>query len=672
MRKFMKNSIAVGLSLATMVGSAMPVMAATQYSDSTASNVADLSVGEDSVQKRTTKYKEYNADTSATTSVYITQASEFSVTVPVVAIISGTKDTADDLYKGYVRYSVSGNISADETINVQPDAKFKMSQKGKNDIDCAVTGVNDAKTTFTYADGIRKNQSKNADYVLSTADMTAGSWNGSYNTTISLTAGMVYYSTLEKAIEDANNNSTANADVKSANISDAEVSMYLSDGVAYINLLKDVTLDDQQMLSVPSNVNLNGYTLTSNTTTKVNMLFAEDSTVMNGKLILNDKGTGIASQNGLTLTNVDVTVNDEVKSGAVFGLDAPSGDLAIQYSTITANGANSGTMCAVRVRGTGANYTVKGCEITSTNNGDCYGYYAQTKDKATITQNDTTIIAKTLSAADCNATALRIRNTVSSTTRNEATITNCKYYATTSVKTKYASGAVMLDNSNAQIDGITADIGNSIQSVIDKANLSENDFSFDNNNKDAKMYGIFATASNVVINDKAARTYVRGSNAGIIVTGDSNAELNGGIYTSSEHGGAYIANGSDNTFVANGCRFDNDMSTFSTVKKDGVMYGTEDSVYGLISFGGLYAFSSAGHITLNDCIVNGGYNGLRIKYKDSTSVNLAINNTKVSGTANALNIDGGTVTIGKGTTTKYGNAEIMSEDNHNPTISDNR
>ena len=92
----------------------------------------------------------------------------------------------------------------------------------------------------------------------------------------------------------------------------------------------------------------------------------------------------------------------------------------------------------------------------------------------------------------------------------------------------------------------------------------------------------------------------------------------------------------------------------------------------MISFGGLYAFSSAGHITLNDCIVNGGYNGLRIKYKDSTSVNLAINNTKVSGTANALNIDGGTVTIGKGTTTKYGNAEIMSEDNHNPTISDNR
>ena len=185
MRKFIKNSIAVGLSRATMVGSAMPVMAASKYADSTASVAEDHSLGADTTQDKKTEYAQYDADTNASTEVYVTQASKFSVTVPVVAIISGTKDTTDNLYKGYVRYSVSGNIAADEYVAITPDASFKMSQTGKNDIDCTVNGVGDEKAHFIY-DDLKNGNTDKADYVLSTADMTAGSWNGSYNTNIVL------------------------------------------------------------------------------------------------------------------------------------------------------------------------------------------------------------------------------------------------------------------------------------------------------------------------------------------------------------------------------------------------------------------------------------------------------------------------------------------------------
>lgn len=54
MRKFIKNSIAVGLSLATIVGSAMPVMAATKYADTTASVAEDHSLGADTTQDKKT------------------------------------------------------------------------------------------------------------------------------------------------------------------------------------------------------------------------------------------------------------------------------------------------------------------------------------------------------------------------------------------------------------------------------------------------------------------------------------------------------------------------------------------------------------------------------------------------------------------------------------------
>ena len=119
-KKIIKTAISA-LTVATMVTTslpALPVYAANiskasnldGYADSTASNASDLSVGEDTSQGISTKYKEFAVapDDPVTqtykTDVYVTQSTEFSVVAPVIAVMSGTKDKADNLYKGYVRY----------------------------------------------------------------------------------------------------------------------------------------------------------------------------------------------------------------------------------------------------------------------------------------------------------------------------------------------------------------------------------------------------------------------------------------------------------------------------------------------------------------------------------------------------------------------------------------
>ena len=259
------------------------------YADSTASNASDLSVGEDTSQGISTKYKEFAVapDDPVTqtykTDVYVTQSTEFSVVAPVIAVMSGTKDKADNLYKGYVRYSVSGNIASDQAVIVEPDSSFKLAQSGKNDIDCTVTGVNNAKTSFTYADGLRKDNSLTSDYVLSTSDMTAGKWNGTYHTNISLSTEYVYYSSVERAANDANNLTNENADIARSNIENAEAALTFEDNKAKIMLFRNA--EDVEEIDL-----------------------TQDTTIdMNAKSINFASGKGFSTNNNLTL--YDGTIN---------------------------------------------------------------------------------------------------------------------------------------------------------------------------------------------------------------------------------------------------------------------------------------------------------------------------------------------------------------------------
>lgn len=149
-------------------------------------------VGKDTNQSKQSKYSQYQEDTKASTDVYVTQTSTFSVTAPVIAVISGTADSNGN-YTGDVKYSVKGNIASNEIVTIKPDTSFALSQNGKSDIDCTVSAKDGgtAKTEFKYSDGLRANKELSQDYTLSTKDITAGSWHGKYNTNISLDTNVI-------------------------------------------------------------------------------------------------------------------------------------------------------------------------------------------------------------------------------------------------------------------------------------------------------------------------------------------------------------------------------------------------------------------------------------------------------------------------------------------------
>lgn len=194
----MKNLTYFGLAAAMVLTT--PVFAASSLKDSIGSvNGSDngTSVGVDASQGQKTTYSNaITADTNDTCNVYATQASTFSVVIPKTIVLTGTKDTANS---GSYVVTVKGNIAGTEVVNVTPDATFKMSQAGKEDITATVTQT---KTKFQVAEAEAKEQDatkKGATvYGLDNAsgatqsgtieveNLTAGSWTGSFKFNIGL------------------------------------------------------------------------------------------------------------------------------------------------------------------------------------------------------------------------------------------------------------------------------------------------------------------------------------------------------------------------------------------------------------------------------------------------------------------------------------------------------
>ena len=263
--KFIKLT-AICMMIITTLSISTPAMAATEYMNSTGSVVEDVTStikhGEDKNQKEQSKYAQYTSDSSSTTDVYVSQASTFSVTAPVVAILNGQPDTNGN-YTGDIKYSVKGNIAADEMINVEPESSFQLIQSGKENVDCSVISkdTTTTKTNFTYADGLRAEKELSQEYTITTKDITAGSWHGSLKTNISLSSGEKYYSSIDKAVNDANNLTTQNADISVSDVNNAEASLFLSDNKSYITLMKDTTSIGDLLMNNDTSLDLHNNTL---------------------------------------------------------------------------------------------------------------------------------------------------------------------------------------------------------------------------------------------------------------------------------------------------------------------------------------------------------------------------------------------------------------------------
>ena len=250
MNKKLSKVLAVGLSVLTVASTAVPAFAATNYKDSTASIVEDINggdvVGKDENQSATSKYAEYSDDTAASTDVYVSQKSTFSVVAPVVAVLNGK---AGEVNSGDVRYKVFGNIAADEKIVVEPDTSFALHQDGKKDITCTIEGKGGIpQTEFTYLDGVRPDEADalTQDYTITAQNLTAGSWSGSFNTNISLEQSpLPGYTTLYEYDLSATENDNVKAYymVPNENTSPIEVQTTSDDSsvTANANLLSSVT-----------------------------------------------------------------------------------------------------------------------------------------------------------------------------------------------------------------------------------------------------------------------------------------------------------------------------------------------------------------------------------------------------------------------------------------------
>lgn len=324
---------------------ATPTLANTQYKNSIGSVKEDISsaekVGDDESQNEITKYKKFSEDSKSLTDVYLTQTSTFSVTAPVIAIIGGNTDNSGN-YTGDVKYSVKGNIAANEKVVVSPDMSFKLSQVGKNDIDCTVKSKSDnAKTEFTYADGMRRNNELSQEYTLSTKDITAGSWHGSYNTNIYLTGNDVYYSSIERAVEDANGLTVDNADVSTQDSETAKASVFIENGKAYVTLMSDISDANTINFSNDTILDLHGHKLSFSNGNYVK--YDKNLTIRNGKIEVFDSKYGIYSPNkdNDTKLNIDdVTIYQNISENintTSFGIVAHShkvnaNDLAIIQS----------------------------------------------------------------------------------------------------------------------------------------------------------------------------------------------------------------------------------------------------------------------------------------------------------------------------------------------------
>lgn len=167
----MKKIISCSLALSMVLGTVVPVNA-TELVNSVGSVQEDITnetkVGQDTTQGKQSEYHgKITADTTETTNVYATIASVFEVIIPKTVILDG-KDKL-----GHYAVDVNGDIGGTEKINVVPDENFTMSQNNKADITAT---VEQDKMSWTFDE-----METDALGTIEAPDLTAGSWNGTFN-----------------------------------------------------------------------------------------------------------------------------------------------------------------------------------------------------------------------------------------------------------------------------------------------------------------------------------------------------------------------------------------------------------------------------------------------------------------------------------------------------------
>lgn len=169
----MKNKIISLSLLVALVCTSMPVYA---YTDS---------VG--TVNETQT----IESSEAAQCEIYAEVGSEFTVTIPKQITLDGESKT------GTYTVSCKGDIAGDEYVSVIPDASFTMSQQGKADVTANIVQTKNQFRTNGYGAAlldteVLMNDASGANGTeisgtIEASTLTAGTWNGVFNFTITLT-----------------------------------------------------------------------------------------------------------------------------------------------------------------------------------------------------------------------------------------------------------------------------------------------------------------------------------------------------------------------------------------------------------------------------------------------------------------------------------------------------
>lgn len=176
----MNKNKAISLCMAAIMAVSMFPM--TALASSVGSTKNDTTVGEDTAQGVKTQYSEVGIS-DAQTEVYLTvDDSDLIVSLPTTVILSGTP-TSEGKYVGEYSVVVSGDMSGDKVIKVEPDEIAMLKQNGKDDVFAA---IEQEKVSFSYADVTEGRETTTG--TVTAEGLTAGSWNSNFNFNISVVA----------------------------------------------------------------------------------------------------------------------------------------------------------------------------------------------------------------------------------------------------------------------------------------------------------------------------------------------------------------------------------------------------------------------------------------------------------------------------------------------------
>ena len=594
LRGKLRSVLALAMAVILLVTMAMPTLAAgTASVGSVAGDInGGTIIGQDVDQGKQTEYKNDiyvgNTPIEETCDVYATVPnSGIVVTVPKVQILDGKAGASNS---GVYKVEVRGDISADTVITVSPldemadreGVNFEMSSDGKDNIP---TDVEQERTAFTYADGVRPDSPATTTGIITAYGMTAGIWNGDFQFNIGASTRplntdelderyeMLYYSALHKAVTDVNNNAVGeNVDVPK---DQAVAAVYTDEnGGTNVVLLKDSVEDVTTSPAKDMTINLAGNTLKVNSDVAIKITNgnvtidgrAEGSSIEMDYTTTKNSGCIVVNSATATATVLDGTyINNSSSSNKTSYVIGGPGKAKVKGAIIEASNT-SGKAIGVWNAGTGS-FEVINCDIDVFATVD-YARGINASAGSTIEVSNCDIV----SSSPLHATGISNFGT--------ATVSNCNIIASTPTQNSC---------------GVVSESGSTL---------------FLNN------------------------CYVKGIHSGVQSTGT--IYVNGGTYEGYSHGGFYFAGVNSVKYVENatikqcGWFGDYEKPNAATTYNSGFYIGAQDNV----------------KVYMNNCDMWGKTNGFVLRSSEGEKNNsVYISNSRIHSLDSQYNGEKGNLTI---------------------------